>query len=178
MRSREIFVNYTMPCGLHHLIGGDHYAPMPENSQSSRPDWTATYYHQAAADGVGFDRTETGSNHVAQYHRSVRDLFSDLEACPERYLLWFHHVEWNHEMDSGLTLWNELCAKYYQGARDAAGLQQTWASLEGRIDARRHREVAERLDEQVRHAAEWRDHILGYFQQSSGMPIADPASEG
>ena len=28
MRSREAFVDYTMPLGLHHLIGGDHYAPM------------------------------------------------------------------------------------------------------------------------------------------------------
>ena len=27
MGSRETFVNYTMPLGLHHLIGGDHYAP-------------------------------------------------------------------------------------------------------------------------------------------------------
>ncbi|HVT80975.1 MAG TPA: alpha-glucuronidase, partial [Phycisphaerae bacterium] len=31
MASRENFVSYTMPLGLHHLIGGDHYAPMPWN---------------------------------------------------------------------------------------------------------------------------------------------------
>jgi alpha-glucuronidase len=29
MSSHETYVNYTMPLGLHHLIGGDHYAPMP-----------------------------------------------------------------------------------------------------------------------------------------------------
>jgi len=29
MGSHEAFVDYTMPLGLHHLIGGDHYAPMP-----------------------------------------------------------------------------------------------------------------------------------------------------
>lgn len=177
MRSREIFVNYTMPCGLHHLIGGDHYAPMPQNARASRPSWTATYYHQAAPDGIGFDRTETGSNHVAQYHPPVRDMFASVDECPEKYLLWFHHLPWDHEMDSGLTLWSELCARYHQGARDAAGLEETWASLEGKIDARRHREVAGRLDEQVRHAAEWRDQILGYFQQFSGMDIVDPTSD-
>jgi alpha-glucuronidase len=177
MRSREIFVNYTMPCGLHHLIGGDHYAPMPQNARSSRPSWTATYYHQAAEDGIGFDRTETGSNNVAQYHPPVRDMFASLEECPEEYLLWFHRLGWDHQMGSGLTLWAELCARYHQGARDAAGLEETWASLEGRVDAQRHREVAERLQEQVRHAAEWRDQILGYFQQFSGMDIVDPTND-
>ena len=49
--SREAFVNYTMPLGLHHLIGGDHYAVMPENNDPRRLDWTATYYHKADAQG-------------------------------------------------------------------------------------------------------------------------------
>ena len=174
MRSHEIFVSYTMPYGLHHLIGGNHYAPMPEVARSRRPDWTATYYHQAAEDGVGFDRTSAGSNNVGQYHPPVRDMFASVEDCPEKYLLWFHHLPWDHKMDSGRTLWNELCATYHQGARDAAGLRATWASLEGKIDPQRHREVMERLDEQVEHAAQWRDHILGYFQQFSGQEIVDP----
>ena len=34
--SHEAFVDYTMPLGLHHLIGGDHYAPMPENPDPRR----------------------------------------------------------------------------------------------------------------------------------------------
>ena len=40
--SRETFVHYTMPLGLHHLIGGNHYAPMPENTDPRRADWSAT----------------------------------------------------------------------------------------------------------------------------------------
>ena len=55
--SRETYVRYTMPLGLHHLIGGDHYAPMPENTDPRRADWSATYYHRADATGVGYDRT-------------------------------------------------------------------------------------------------------------------------
>ena len=55
MGSRETYVNYTMPLGLHHLIGGDHYAPMPWNNHAPRADWTATYYHQASENGIGFD---------------------------------------------------------------------------------------------------------------------------
>ena len=90
MGSRETFVNYTMPLGLHHLIGGDHYAPMPQNARAPRADWTATYYHQAAADGVGFDRTMRGNKAVGQYFPPVRDMFDNLATCPEKFLLWFH----------------------------------------------------------------------------------------
>ena len=58
--SREAYVHYTMPLGLHHLIGGDHYAPMPENTDPRRADWSATYYHRADAAGIGYDRTRAG----------------------------------------------------------------------------------------------------------------------
>jgi alpha-glucuronidase len=78
-------------------------------------------------------------------------------------------------MKSGRTLWDELVAKYYQGAADAAGLQATWKSLAGRVDPQRHQEVADRLVIQVEHAAAWRDQILKYFQGFSGMPINPPA---
>src|ERR1017187_10283288 len=67
MGSRETFVNYTMPLGLHHMIGGDHYAPQPWNDRASRTDWTAVYYHQALEKGIGFDRTKRGDGAVAQY---------------------------------------------------------------------------------------------------------------
>lgn len=174
MTSREAFVNYTMPLGLHHLIGGDHYAPMPQNARAQRSDWTATYYHQAAADGIGFDRTMRGNKAVGQYFPPVRDMFDNLATCPEEYLLWFHRCAWDYRMKSGKTLWNELCDKYYEGARQAAVMQATWQSLSGTIDPQRHKEVAGRLAIQVADAAKWRDQILGYFQGFSGMPI--PAS--
>ena len=71
--SRETFVRYTMPLGLHHLIGGDHYAPMPENPDPRRPDWSALYYHRADATGIGYDRTSNGSGAVDQYRSPLRE---------------------------------------------------------------------------------------------------------
>ena len=171
MTSREAFVDYTMPLGLHHLIGGDHYAPMPENARAQRADWTATYYHQASEEGVGFDRTMKGTRAVGQYSPQVRDMFDDLATCPEEFLLWFHRCGWDYRMKSGKTLWNALCERYHEGARQAAALQTTWQSLAGHIDARRHKEVADRLAIQVTDAARWRDHILQYFQTISKRPI-------
>jgi alpha-glucuronidase len=175
MGSRETYLNYTMPLGLHHLIGGNHYAPMPQNAGGPRKDWTAVYYHQASPDGIGFDRTMKGDQAVAQYFPPVRDMFDSLETCPEKYLLWFHRLPWTYKLKNGQTLWDGLVAHYYTGAADAVKMQATWQSLAGRIDAQRHREVAERLQIQVTDAALWRDQILRYFQQFSQMPIVPPA---
>ena len=171
MGSRETFVNYTMPLGLHHLIGGDHYAPQPWNDRAPRADWTATYYHKAAEDGIGFDRTKRGDHAVEQYFPPVCDTFNDTNTCPEKYLLWFHRCAWDYRMKSGKTLWDELCAKYQQGAEQAAALQKTWQSLAGTIDSRRHKEVADRLAIQVADAAKWRDQILEYFGRFSKRPV-------
>ena len=106
-----------MPLGLHHMIGGDHYAPQPWNDQASEADWTATYYHQASTDGIGFDRTKHGDRAVEQYFPPVCDTFDDIARCPEKLLLWFHRCAWDYKMKSGKTLWDELCAKYYEGTR-------------------------------------------------------------
>lgn len=171
MNSREIFVNYTMPLGLHHLIGGDHYAPMPWNNRASRADWTATYYHQASEQGIGYDRTKRGDGAVEQYFPPVCDLFDNIARCPEIFLLWFHRCSWEYRMKSGRSLWDELCVKYFEGAKGAVSLQEAWESLAGKIDARRHKEVSDRLTIQVTDSAKWRDQILEYFSQFSKKPI-------
>jgi alpha-glucuronidase len=177
MGSREAFVNYTMPLGLHHLIGGDHYAPMPENAKSQRPDWTATYYHQASTEGIGFDRSMKGNKAVEQYFPPVRDMFDNLATCPEDLLLWFHRCGWDYKLKSRKTLWNGLCEKYQEGARQAAAMQTTWQSVAGQIDPQRHKEVADRLAIQVTDAAKWSDQILRYFQGFSKRPIPAAGSE-
>ncbi|MEN6306890.1 MAG: alpha-glucuronidase family glycosyl hydrolase [Anaerohalosphaeraceae bacterium] len=163
MGSHETYVNYTMPLGLHHLIGGDHYAPMPWNDLAPRADWTATYYHQASGDGIGFDRTRRGVNAVDQYFPPVSDVFDDITTCPEKFLLWFHRCPWDYRMKSGRTLWEELCAKYRQGTVQTVELQKTWQSLDGIIDSHRHQDVSDRLAIQVADAAKWCEQILEYF---------------
>ena len=104
MNSPEAIVNYTMPLGLDYFIGRDHYAPQPRNNRAPRADWTATFYHKAAEDGVGFDRTKPGDHAVEQYLPPVCEMFNDLKSCPEKYLLWFHRDVWDYHMKSGRTL--------------------------------------------------------------------------
>ena len=134
-----------------------------------------SYYHQASADGIGFDRTRRGDRAVEQYFPPVCDLFDDLARCPEKYLLWFHRCAWDYRMKSGRTLWEELGMKYDEGARQAALMQSAWQSLAGNIDARRHREVAGRLAIQVADSATWRAQILDYFGRFSKRPVPRPS---
>jgi alpha-glucuronidase len=178
LRSREAFVDYTMPLGLHHLIGGDHYAPMPENTDTRRADWSATYYHRADASGIGFDRTRTGSDAVSQYRSPLREQWADSATVPENLLLWFHHVPWDRPLRSGLTLWDELVAHYAHGADEARAFEERWAGLRGRVDAERHQAVLAKLHQQAIEAAQWRDKIVGYFRtrREAPVPAASPAA--
>jgi alpha-glucuronidase len=172
MISREAGVNFRSPLGLAHLPSqGDHYGPAPWTANLARPDWTAVYYHRADAEGIGFDRTPTGSNAVEQYHEPVRRIFSDIERIPDEYLLWFHHVGWDHPMKSGRTLWNELVHRYYEGVEQVREMSRTWDSLEGKIDDRRFQHVKALLEVQEEHAIWWRDSCVLYFQSFSGRPI-------
>ena len=171
MSSWETFVSYSEPLGLHHWVAGDHYAPSPWHAKDVRPEFTATYYHRADAVGIGFDRTSRGSGAVDQYNSPLREQLDDVGTCPEKFLLWFHHVPWSHRMQSGRTLWQEMCDSYKSGAERADAMQVTWNSLRDKIDEQRYREVAERLAIQSRDAAAWRDKCLAYFQSVHHLPM-------
>lgn len=174
MESREAGVNYRSPLGLTHLYAqGHHYGPAPWTEDLPRPDWTAVYYHKADADGIGFDRTESGSNALEQYHSPVEQQFRDLNRIPDDYLLWFHHVDWDHEMNSGRTLWEELVHKYYKGVEQVRWMQEKWDSIEGLIDQQRFEHVKALLRIQEKDAIRWRNSCVLYFQSLSGKPIPD-----
>jgi alpha-glucuronidase len=172
LASREAAVDYMTPLGLHHQMAeGHHHGPGPWVADASRPDWTSVYYHRADERGVGFDRGPAGSNAVAQYFPPVAATFGDVRRVPERLLLWFHHVPWDHRMASGRTLWDDL-AHHYQGGVDAVRrMQAEWRRLEGRVDADRHDHVRAFLAIQEKEARWWRDACLLYFQTFSKRPL-------
>ena len=174
MGSREACVNYMTPLGLHHIMqAGFHYGPQPGYARSSRLDWTSVYYHRADSTGLGFDRSSSQSDATSQYFQPWRERFGHIETCPERYLLWFHHVPWDHKMESGRTLWEELCCRYHAGVNYVRSMRQKWAALEGDIDRDIHSHVQEKLATQEKDATIWRDTCLGYFQKFSKMPVSD-----
>lgn len=172
LESREAVVNYMTPLGLAHLMGpGHHYGPAPWFDQAPRPDWNNTYYHRADTLGIGFDRTATGSNAVAQYFSPLREILGSLERCPEKYLLWFHHVPWDYRMRSGRTLWEELVDHYYRGVETVRHWQSLWKSLRAFVDPERFEQIAMFLRIQEKEAVWWRDACVLYFQTFSRRPI-------
>jgi alpha-glucuronidase len=172
LESREAVVSYMTPLGLAHIMLHDnHYGPQPWDESGWREDWRPPYYHRAAADGIGFERTAKGSNAVSQYAAPVRDRFANLAKCPDELLLWFHHVPWDYKMRSGRTLWDELCLRYQRGVDWTVKTRKDWAALAGKIDPERHAAVAEKLAIQSHDAKWWRDACLLYFQTFSKRPF-------
>jgi alpha-glucuronidase len=170
LASREAVVDYMTPLGLHHLMAADHhYGPAPWYSEG-RADWTPPYFHRADASGVGFDRSPSGSDAVAQYAPALRELYGSVERCPEPLLLWFHHVPWGEKLSSGRTLWDELCHKYQSGVAAVRAMRASWEALGELTDPARHRHVAELLRVQEKEAEWWRDACVLYFQTFSKRP--------
>lgn len=174
LKSHEMVVNYMTPLGLHHIMAWDHhYGPGPWITDKPRADWTSTYYHQASTDGIGFDRTSSGSNALQQYPSALEEKWSDKSTVPEKYLLWFHHVSWDYELDNGRILWDELALRYQKGVDEARKNVQTWEKMEGKIDDERHQHMLSMLKIQAQEAEWWKNACLLYFQQFSQKPLPD-----
>lgn len=166
--SRQAVVDYMTPLGLaHQLATGHHYGPGPWVCDLARPEWNPCYYAQADVAGIGFDRTASGSDALAQYAPAVA---ARLNSDPD-YLLWFHLVGWDHTMPSGRTLWDEMVARYESGVAVVDGMAATWAGLASHIDPQRFRAVSENLAIQQREARWWRDASLACWQSVNHLPL-------
>ena len=172
MESREAVVNYMTPLGLAHLMAaGHHYGPGAWQGSAARADWSPTYYHRADAQGIGFDRTTSGSDAVSQYPSPLAESFDDIKRTPEQYLLWFHHVPWDYRLRSGRSVWDELVRHYTQGVETVRDMRAAWSTLASYVDAERYAEVTAFLGIQEQEATWWRDATLAYFQSVSKRPF-------
>jgi alpha-glucuronidase len=172
MRSREAVVDYTGPLGLAHLFAtGHHYGPGPWVSDLARPEWNPVYYHRADRQGIGFDRTRTGSNAVAQYAPVLAKRYADPKTTPPEELLWFHHLPWDYKMPAGNTLWEEMVRRYDRGVAEVDSMRSQWATLRPRIDAERWTKTDAFLGVQQREARWWRDASLAYWMSINSLPL-------
>ena len=166
LRSREACVDYMMPLGLHHIFKFDHHmGPEPDGFKADYPiEWCPVYYHKADSVGIGFNRSSSGTNATAQYREPYHTLYDNISTCPERYLLWFHHVPWDYRMRSGRTLWEELQYHYQQGVDEVDDFLRIWKEARPYIDPQRWQEVDDLLHFQQQDAREWQRVCTGYFK--------------
>jgi alpha-glucuronidase len=165
MASRQNAVNYMEPLGLVHLMGSNHhYGPAPWVNDLRVANWNPFYFHKADATGIGFDRTSTGSNTVAQYSPAVAGKFGVRGTTPDDDLLFFQRVGWDDTLpSSGRTIWQELVHRYSAGVDAVQTMRETWRLVQGRIDSKRYDDVAGFLQIQHDEARWWRDACLTTF---------------
>jgi len=173
MNSRQTLVNYMTPLGLAHIMGSDdHYGPGPWINNLSQANWNPFYYHKADATGIGFDRTSAGSNAVSQYAPMVRDRFASKATVGDDFLLFFQRMKWDDKVtSSGRSVWEELVHRYSSGVEGVGTLRTQWMTVQGRIDAKRFKEVGDFLQIQHYEARWWRDACLTYFASVSQKTI-------
>ncbi len=172
MGSREAVVDYMTPLGLAHVMAtGHHYGPGPWVADLKRPEWNPVYYHRADKGGIGFDRTRTGSNAVAQYAPDLASKLADPATTPERELLWFHHVPWTYRTTSGRSLWAEMVHDYDAGVGYVSDMRRQWDGVKAQVDAERWAKAATYLAVQEREARWWRDASLVYWMSVNGLKL-------
>ena len=170
--SRQTVVDYMTPLGLAHLMGsGHHYGPAPWTDDLPRADWNPVYYHRADAGGIGFDRTATGSNALAQYPAGLARAYANERDPALPFLLWFHHKKWDDRLVTGRSVWDELVVRYDRGVAGVDAMASNWQMLRGRIDPERFEDVAARLAVQQDEARWWRDASIAYFQSLAQRPL-------
>ncbi len=165
--SWSIYENYTSPLGVGWMVNpGNHNGPNVDGYEYSK--WGT--YHYADCHGIGVDRTvETGTGYTEQYHHKVAARYDAIESCPDELLLFFHHVPYTHVLKFGKTVIQHIYDTHFEGAEQADQLVDTWRGLQGSIDDERYASVLSRLQEQSKHAKEWRDVVNSYFLRKSGI---------
>jgi alpha-glucuronidase len=163
--SWEICIDYTTGgLGLMHMMYNgsarleNHYDPSPE-------EWPD--YHGATEDGIGVDRTASGSGYTTQYPEPIADVFESPVQCPDELLLFFHHLPWEYELSDGTTIIQQLYDNCFDGVEEVRDLRDRWRSLNGDVDEQRYQHVAERFDEHVVQAERWCDTLVSFFYEYS-----------
>lgn len=164
------YEKYTAPLGVGWMVNpSQHYGPNVDGYEFS--EWGT--YHRSDSKGMGVDRSSTGTDYVHQYNEPNASMYEKLETCPDELLLFMHHVPYTYRLHSGKTVIQHIYDTHFEGALDAVKMREAWQKLEGKINPTIYLRVLKRMTHQVESAAEWRDHINGYYRRKSG--IADEA---
>lgn len=78
--------------------------------------------------------------YTAQYAQPNADMYESLDKCPDELLLFFHHVNYSHHLQSGKSVMQYIYDTYFDGV------------------------------DQANHAQLWCDVINTYFYRESGIP--------
>ena len=169
MQSWPAYENYSGNLGIQTLtdILYTHYGPNPGSQDGNGwGQWT-----RAGPNRIGMDRTiQNGTAYTGQYPKEIAAMYEKVESTPDDLLLWFHHVDYTHQLHSGKTVIQHFYDAHYEGAQSAQSFLDQWESLEGRVDEQRYNHIRRRLEYQTGHSLVWRDAINNFYHNLSGIP--------
>ena len=169
MESWPAYENYSGNLGIQTLtdILYTHFGPNPASQDNNGyGQWT-----RADAKTIGMDRTvSNGTGFSGQYPQEIASMYESLETTPDNILLWFHHVNYTQPLKPGVTVIQHFYNAHYGGADTAQTFVNMWESLEGKIDTQRYNDVLFRQKYQAGHSIVWRDAIVNYYHNLSGVP--------
>lgn len=142
-----------------------HYGPDVDGYEYDR--WGT--YHFADRNGIGNNRSKTGTKYVEQYSSQRCEEYHNVKTCPDDLLLWFHYVKYDHKLQNGKTLIQDIYDNHFEGVERVQKYIAQWKTLENEIDEESYSNVSGLLDEQYDMAIEWRDQINTYFFRKSGI---------
>lgn len=167
INSWEAYEKYTSPLGIGWMVAsGHHYGPDVDGYEFS--PWGT--YHRADCKGIGIDRTlESGTGYAGQYNEPLKSLYNKLETCPDKLLLFFHHVPYKYVLKSGKTVIQHIYDTHFEGYELVKEFIIKWKELKVVIPENIYEHVLERLNIQLDSAKDWCDQINTYFYRMSGI---------
>ena len=169
MASWPAYESYSGNLGIQTLtdILYTHFGPNPASQDNNGySQWT-----RADQKTIGMDRTvSNGTGFSDQYPPEIASMYENIDTTPDNLLLWFHHVNYTHVLKSGQTVIQHFYDAHYSGAETAQTFPTLWDSLRNEIDSERFDDVSHRLNFQAGHSIVWRDAIVNYFRNLSGIP--------
>lgn len=171
LESWKVYEGYTGPNGMGTLtnILGYHFGPGIESAE--RNGWGQWF--RGEKDGIGMDRTKSGTGYAEQYPPALAATYESLKTCPDDLLLFFHHVPYDYKLHDGKTLVQSIYDVHYTSAKEAGMYRVRWMALKGRIDDARYQQVLSLFTYQAGHAIVWRDAINDWFHRISGIEDAE-----
>ena len=167
MNSWPAYEKYTAPLGIGWMVNPNyHYGPNVDGYEYDR--WGT--YHRADHQGIGVDRSHSGTGYAALYREPNARIYNAPETCPEELLLFFHHMPYNYKLRSGKTILQYIYDTHFEGVELVDEMVSRFEKLKGKLPDQVYERAMERFLHQKKHSREWRDQINTYFYRKTGIP--------